>query len=879
MVPRRRRVQYIDMIEEPLSAILYAIAALAAGMYPLGFLFGSCSPCCQSADTCQWLLNFDRCIGVGVSGSSPPDGGDFRVSLTRVGSGDVEVMNNTGNNFQIHHVQSEIRVSIEIQVGATGASRTPVGSTRTQVWRLTRATPTSPPATVYDVLGPPWHLQVNLSVTGVGTSSEAGVSHIIDTDEHGQPRLVVQVNQWTQPITHTVVMTLYPSGLQRWGPGFLGTESLRLTTASVLATRIEGTAYSGWSVRKLSGLTIVAREIAFRIGQFEMPFNLGTTSERIFLDGTTAADFVAGTGSITVPATFNSVTTNRDLTVLPDNVLCQLPKDLGSVGILFGVYPEHMTLTVPESFINNHPQKFNPSTGAVWCGPSTIVMRALSSSCVTYWQPSYSRRGVTIGSPSAFVSDFYSGRTLLWNLVQGPYRASFSTTGPVSSLAHAMNPPSDWLVTLGGSGDYSLYEHPEAFCPSGMSTNKWVTDSGLVSNVGLPDFDICTPVGGVAEGTSRQFAFVATVNYAKQVPVVDEILFDEDGCYIGYTLKQTTYSGTMNVECFRTGTTFSNGTAKVRFQGTKAVSVGGPYAIPAFTLGEDCSIAACNELYIRGQGAGVWVEVTAVKDVGCSESDDGNLSISASTIPTSDETVGLLFEVCSVNRLLPCQPFPVGDCPVDQIVPAAAPSVSVVSPNTLPHSSRRRTVCSDWSPSTIPPEGGTVTRTCGDQFGGAAPTSPTLSLTYGESRTRLPRLFNPLSGPSSFVRSGNCRLLTLTADGFTTTAGTTFISGVAGTCYYLKPSFGSGYTAAGAGDPSGDVCQATILANSLPCDGCTPSVSVVSGSENARVRYVQSGIKQGTIELVALRTWLSGEGVTLSVSCGDDTITHTVRRT
>lgn len=861
------------MIDDPLTLLSLVVWLMAAGMYPLGFLFGACSPCCQRDDACQWLLNFDRCISVGVAGSSPPDGGDVRVSLSRAGSGDVEYM--TGDLLQIHHVQSEIRITMQIQIGAAGSSRTPVGDTRTQVWRLNRAAPTTPAATVYDVLGPPWHLQIDLSVTGVATAEEAGVSTSIGTDEHGQPKLVVQVNQWTQQITHTVDVTLYPTGLQRWGPGLAGTQSRRLTTSGVLATRVEGDAYSGWSVGKLAGLTIVGREPAIRVVQFTLPFNLGITVERIFLDGTTAINFVANSASITVPATVSSVTTNRELTVQPDNVLCQLPKDLGIVGIPLGVYPEYMTLTVPESFRNAHPQNIVPSTGALWCGPDTLTMRPDLSSCVTTWRPSYSRKGATVSAPIVGVSAFYPGRSLLWNLVQGPYRESLLTTGPVASLAQAISPPSDWLVTLGGSGAYSLYDTPEGPCPSGTSTLKWTNESGFTVAAGLPDFNACTPVAGSRE--TREFAFVASVNWEVLWPEVDEILIVDDA-FAGYTLKTTTYSGTLEIECYRAFTTFADGKAQIHFGGSASASFGGPYVVPAFDFtGDSGDIPRDRLFYVRGDGGTVGRRIEAVGEVGCSESGDMNLSISV--LP-----VGLLtnisadFQICGVSLTTPSNPFPV-DCQPDQVV-EVTPSYSLAGSPSMSYTSRRRTVCSDWSPSTIPSLGGTVTRTCGDQYDGDPPTSPTLSLTFGESRTRLPRLVNQQTyqGSDNILRNGNCRLLTLTAHGFTTTAGTTFISAVADACYYLKPSFGSGFTSAGTGDIAEQLCQSTILANSLPCEGCDLSVSVVSGAENARVRYVASGIKRGTIEVVALRTWLSGEGVTISVSCGGDTITHIIRR-
>ena len=52
MVPHRGGVQYRNMIDDPLSLIVAGIWLMAAGMYPLGFLFGACSPCCKDQGCC-----------------------------------------------------------------------------------------------------------------------------------------------------------------------------------------------------------------------------------------------------------------------------------------------------------------------------------------------------------------------------------------------------------------------------------------------------------------------------------------------------------------------------------------------------------------------------------------------------------------------------------------------------------------------------------------------------------------------------------------------------------------------------------------------------------------------------------------------------------
>lgn len=42
------------MLDDPLGLIVQGIAVLAAGMYPVGFLFGACSDCCQCQQPCNY---------------------------------------------------------------------------------------------------------------------------------------------------------------------------------------------------------------------------------------------------------------------------------------------------------------------------------------------------------------------------------------------------------------------------------------------------------------------------------------------------------------------------------------------------------------------------------------------------------------------------------------------------------------------------------------------------------------------------------------------------------------------------------------------------------------------------------------------------------
>jgi hypothetical protein len=863
-----------NMIDDPLALLSMSVWLFAAGMWPVAFLFGACSPCCQPgdpSDPCPWLLEFDRCLRVSVVGSAPPDGGDFRVSLTRLGFGDVERMGPGVGPIEIHHVQSEIRITVRISISASGASRTPVGDTRTQVWRFNRATPTSPAATAYDVLGPAWHLEVELSVTGVATQAEAGVTTSIGVDSEGQPKLFVMVNQWTATIARDEVVTLFPVGLQRW---------FGLTTSSVTATLVSGTSYSGWTVSKLTGLTILQRKYAVRVLANALPFAFGTLVQRVLLNDEVAVDFITGNGTLRVPASLGGATTDIDLSILPDNVICGLSRDFLHLGIPLGIYPEFMTLEVPASFTENFPRPI-----ADWCGPDTLAMRPRGGPCLSGWAPSYFRQGVSVSTPVATVASFYPGRTLLWNLEQGPYRTSFTAAGPSSTSGTN----EDWLVTLGGDGDFSLYDTPSFGCPQGTTS---VDAPRLFPSIPNPvDFGyLCTPL--LPEGSSGllRAAFFATVNYDAQVEVVDQVLpLVEDPffetCVPEVSAKTENFSGSVTITMRRSRVYVEDGTLKVDFvgdttqdgsegflQGTKEVVAA--YVIP---ITNDRCIDPNRDVIFFGLFLDVAVTLTCT--VPCDDSGELEASVTnffAVVGPPGDATFPLegetpLFHLDGIK--------PLG------IVRQMAHSISLTyaGPSTIPFATNRRRICTNWSLGTIPVEGATVTRTCDDQFGGGAPGTPVLSQSFGEAGSRLPRLIatnDPYEGTESILREGNCKLLGIANQGASTSTGNPlgsplFLSATQGTCYYYVPTFGND---GAAGTVDADPCGASAVPTSLPCGDCVVTVTQTAGEENGIVRLITSGDKAGLIEIIAARTWLGGQGVTFTVSCGGDTITQVVRR-
>jgi hypothetical protein len=384
VVPYRGGVLVID---DPLSLLSLGIWLFAAGMWPVGFLFGACSPCCDQ-DQCPRFLSFERCLYFDNVNTSPQTGGTTPVGLSGLG---------------ISNVQSQIQITVQISISASGASRTPIGDIRTQVWRFNRDTPTNPAA--YDVLGPAWHLEVELSVTGVATQAEAGVTTSIGVDSEGQPKLFVVVNQWTTTITRDEVVTLFPVGLQRWGSG---TQTFRLSGATATATRVSGDNYSGWTVSKLSGITILSRELAVQL------------DGRILLNENAAINFLNGVSTLT--GTTNPI---REYRILPNNPLCG-STDTG-LAIRFGVLPSTLTVTYPQSvrdadpFFCEESVALAPSCGGVYFGRWDHIRRSLVTETVASVDIIWGIINGVQGSPGSPTLGRYNGRD------RG------STTGPAGS--------------------------------------------------------------------------------------------------------------------------------------------------------------------------------------------------------------------------------------------------------------------------------------------------------------------------------------------------------------------------------------------------------------------------------------------------------------
>ena len=831
MVPHCSGVLVID---DPLSLITFGVWLMAAGMYPLGFLFGACSPCCEP---CPWELRFDRCLRIAMVGTSPAVGGDARVSLDSLATlGGMEGRGPGLGPIEVYRVATQITATVRITLSASGASRTPVGETRTQVWQFIRPTPVSPPATAYDVLGPSWHLQVDLSVTGVATQEESGVSSSLGVDINGQTKLILQVNQWTDAITHDAVVMLTPVGLQRWG-------SFRLSQTSTSATLQSGVAQTGWSVSVLSDVTTTQHSLAVRILGVAIS-TAGTLTERVLLDSSTAIGFLNGEGSIQIPATAGTTS----LSILQDNLICGVNASHMEVGIPLGVYPEFCTLSVPESFRQS-------PIGTRSCVPAEVAMRPFGQ-CIQSWLPTFNRRGVGISSPTASHASFYAGTTLLWNLENGPYRQSFTTTGP--------NNTEGWIVTLGGTGDYSFYDlNARKTCPEGFAN---------------PFDDVCVPP-------------IALVHsWEGQAQVIDQAFSSAQECFsveaenVSYTTKVTSFSGN-NVDFWPVTAAVVGNELKWRYNQPSsglfiASASDGDHTRSVVTAGGK----TCGNVSVQHNRR--WLGIYYRVDGGtitCDPSGDLPYSVSLNSaeevlnagFPGTSGVPPQLFIPTGVVNILPGNP---------RLAPLEfSYSVAVVPSPYYVEAARDK--CSNWTPSAVAAGGATVNRTCTSDLSFLGITQ---SRTFGTSRLRVPRLVAESQpyyvGTSNITRAATCMLLNPRRLNPASTGSVTIAALSQGDCVYLVPQSGSGFSSPGTGDSqfcnAGSVTFTNAVASprDLSCGGCTPTVEITAGQANATVRYVTGGDKAGLIEVIALRTWGVNEGVTFLLSCGGQSVTHTVRR-
>jgi hypothetical protein len=832
------------MIDEATSLLSAAILLLGCGMWPVAFLFAGCAPCCD--DQCPEFINFNRCLRVIHVGTDPLVGGDCRITSLR---------NQLGQQIspvRIYSVSSKTEITVRVRL----QNAIPTGETRAEVWRFNVSQPAN--LAPFDVVGPPWHLQVDLSYTGVATQQEAGVQSSIQEDEHGQPKLVVTINHFGSFFERTENITIFPTGLQRWSTS-------EITQNQVNATRVSAGLSVGL-VTKMPGRSVQERQIAAELaGGLCALGGGGLLTQKVLLNAASATNFLSGAESLEVNAT--EPTRTLQLQVTPDSELCEIPATAFGTGIALGIYPEFLTAVAPEDVSSRIT---SPGEGR-WCGPNVMTLRPsglvfrILEDCPSRWSGRYDRKGVTVDH-TAFLSDFFNGLTLLRNLEDGPYRESFVTA---DSDFFSME---GWTISLGGEGQFNLYETTDIFrCPPSTGNNYFVDDE---TNPGTTLGDICTPLLTPATPFAPATSFICLVDWTVEYKIVTGAECDAAG---EFQLKATTITrssddgGPIEVAMVRQGgneiRTNGEGLPIITFRGSGSIDF--PPIPPLLLDDQPCGGQLKRPLPSNSVEI-IWSAIVPCEDAGDLVLDD---TLARVITPFFDLEQELLTAWARPG-------FPDVVVFGTNIIDRAVWSFSFRSPESVPYVPSIRTLCSDWSAAVIPPEGGTVTRECTNQFGGPFPEGypiPILSKTFPASAVRHPRILssNEGSGNTILIRQGKCLLRGLSTRGEPTSIQPSTISfaSVPQGCYNYGLSFGPPVVA-----EDSNTCGLSVLPTHTPCNGCVPSVELISGEEVGQVRYAATGDKEGTLEWIALRDWRGGEGITFTVTCGNDTITQRIQR-
>lgn len=827
MVLDCRRVRHISMIDDPLSLITFGVWLMAAGMYPLGFLFGACSPCCEPP--CGFALSFERCMRITRVGNPTPGKRGTHVRVLLLGSRDTgafQVASGGGSNFEralsVGNSPKEVVVPIRVTLSASGSSRTPSGQTRSQVWRF-NATPPSinGVASTADIAGPPWYLQVDVNVTGIttvddivaeysqygGTVDEirealAGdqaalavfnarvaaaetpsATHAMATDQHGQAKLVWNIKQGGEAITAETNVTLSLVGFQRWELA-----DTVVITSSLNATLASGASVTGWLVNKASGLTVTSRAFVVRIrghfGQrgFDVAHYLFDDQGALdFLNGDTAARVLISDGQAGAPF-------EADYELLPDSTLCGVDINSLRIGIALGVYPTIISRSLGSRIV----PYYDPNTGITSdtidldgseCGnqypqyPSILTQNSLVN--LNKW-------GAT-----ALPDHFWDGESLLWAIENQPYRTSFTIGDPYSFE----NPATYHLNIMSPLFWYGAIVIGEASINL-RATLRYVGEDPDPSQ----DPPRCSPCDVTVENVASE---------SKQyVPFLDDSQFP--------------------FFFFTSGTPLGVG-GFYRLQFRSSV----PAQFPEFRFTSPTAYLQC----FGGQ-----VVVTAPFNAfGGQSYQNSEQRVPGNTLLPQRGT--LFITNLSVEITQP----PYTNV---QYEPAN------FSPATLDY----------WSP--VGAGGGTSTLTRAN----GTPTTTTTTIPPNTGLLPIYQQPSQFGAANGFVQPGAaCSLVGLISIDEQVQAEPTVVSSPQsvslsqGDCRYYAPRF------------TGSTSRFVGASSFVSCNGCQPTLQVISGSENASVRIVPSGDRSGAIEVISLRDWPSGQGVEFSVTCGNDVVTHIIR--
>lgn len=872
------------MIEEPVHVLLQAVWLFAAGMYPLGFLFGACSACCDDSDSCQSLINLDGCLKVTVVGSSPETGTTCSVrSTTGQSAGNVPLSGGTGLEyaFNVVRVSQEVEATVRVSVSASNLTETP----RTVVYRIPQShcvagCANNSLAVAYDDSSPGWHLEVAVTVNRVADALVAGiVSQSVGLDSAGQPKMILEVNCFESRnlLVTSAPIAIRPSGIQKaYGIS---------NNAAGVVSEGDGTGISvivqTTSVTKQTSAIYFVGGVCGQFPGVDPALQPKYKFERV-------SEFLSG-------ETFRVDSVNEaqkfDLTFMPTTVLCDIPTNFLGVGVLVEAYPETIfidtglsdpcfgdisveakpdaakwqtfSLSGQVSFQDSNPQ-ISPSAPCIhsWFKTYRTPTKNLTSNSLAEQRDTYD-------AARAYPSDFYSGQSLLWNIGKEPYRRSFSGL--------SINRRSVTFRLDGGASQTGGYYQSENFSPGCRDGLTLITPSWRC----VPP-TISASFGDISiSGQAREWqgypggpfdAFADPVPLSGTVPGGVFNLTPGDG--VPWPPSDSTAllnrASTRVFENFFAGIESEAGPPLLQYVAIK-------YIDAPMENGTTLSMIQLAKVRIYHNPC---EPVQTVTPVGLLLSQIGY--IGSADLYDADGFWGRFFweqPLITLTNIFTANP----DTPGQFRFATAEASCDPIELR-----SNMRKVCGPWSPSTLPATGGTLTRQCELQDApGATYQTVSESIAFPASGNLTSRVIG-----GGVVQEGVCRLVSLKSQPSTFVGWTfndpsvhSFVPRPGEQCMYLRPIFKT--------DSQGVNCERGLTnfgSNVLPhparaSDGddspclsdCTISVEVTQNSEQLKAEYLTTGDKAGLVQLVAKDGWSESSTATLVVSCGSDSVQVTIR--
>jgi hypothetical protein len=794
------------MTYDPLSAIALLILCASACMYPIGFMFGVCSQCCQSA--CQWFLEFNRCMRVANVGTQPQTGTHRRLHARRRS---VDIVSTTpfastvfvscdNDNgpvaFEIRRVAQKRGLQVSFRMA--DPSLVINGSSGVAVYRFQRAPTGSTPE--YDVAGPSWHLEVELNYRRDVNALGGIESQSTTTDESGQVKLVVSiVFGASNPTYESSAIDIFPVNAQRIVPLLQGAVSVVAdgnNPPGVASPRIAGIA------TKETSLAVLLRSAC--VSQITQKWLTEEETVIRFLNGET----IALVGNV-------AGTQQYELTVLPNSTVCDLPASAVGHGITLGAYPEVIYADAPSHLAQEE----------IKCGASGLTLNLLPAreefgGCVLSWQHSTYRRNQTTISPINQIITpvaFWPGSSLLWNLENGPFRTSFSSSGWVFRLAGEQSQVDPYWLSPFSSSCRQGFVSLGGLCLPSQLTVSW--EDITIPAKGLPQF------GFAGDLCLQQFFPLVDLEIkaaSQDISVFSPTFFGNfAGRWGGQQVDFVYYGVTSSAEEYEPFITrFSEFFGE---SGAGQVSGGASFLVAGNVdrCTDPPSAKIIDSVMFTGPGQWGWQRAG-------SETDSGGLAYAVAV----------------------CDPGYSNEYPIEQ---------EGVFPRNF-----FRSVCGGWSPPLVPSAGGEVTRTCTlqdtlDASGVISTQAQTITIT--QSRNLIGRVILP-----GVVQEGQCRLYALRdtrrlrPDGLEHRFSPTSDE----PCGLFVPVFGA---------TSGTNCGAATD-TTVPCPaGCVPTVTVSSGGQWVSARYIESGDKAGLIAVTKIGEWGAGKTASLVVACGESEIT------